>query len=202
MIVLIVFFFLISSCNNSNKNNDIKTWKNYINTQFDTYKNIYKEANDSINKWTSDSLQVVQSYLLYESQLDSIFIFNKAKDRFYTVNKINASKDKIAIADAYDDFGGAKINGKWYFFFMGVSHPVRREDWQDSVYAPLSFDELSYVAYESHFKTLVKNINEGKLEKNEEIFKKKMNNKTQCFIRISVFTPVLIMFSRSKSKFI
>lgn len=171
-----LFLILFFSCDN--KKNELQDFNNryvYIRKNFNKYSRIFMMAEDSLNKWVDDSLGVTTGIFYTKPHvLDSVFIFNNDSTRLYTTVNIRNYHFKYAIADMLQDFGGAKINGKWYFFFMGVSSPVRREDWQDSVYAPLTFEELSYVAYESHFKTLVKNINEGKLEKNEEIFKKRL----------------------------
>ena len=171
-----LFLILFFSCNN--KKNELQDFNNryvYIRKNFNKYSRIFMMAEDSLNKWVDDSLGVTTGIFYTKPHvLDSVFIFNNDSTRLYTTVNIRNYHFKNAIADMLQDFGGAKINGKWYFFFMGVSSPVRREDWQDSVYAPLTFEELSYVAYESHFKTLVKNIIEGKLEKNEEIFKKRL----------------------------
>ena len=172
-LILIILF----SCEKLEQNDvyiNIQNRSNYISKNFNNYKSIYMLANDSISFLIKSQLDITKSIAFEEYQLDSILIFNSEKTRFYTIINRRHEKFKNSPFDGIEDFGGAKINGKWYFFFMGVSSPVRREDWQDSVYAPLTFEELSYVAYESHFKTLVKNINEGKLEKNEEIFKKRL----------------------------
>jgi hypothetical protein len=48
------------------------------------------------------------------------------------------------------------------------------------VYAPLTFEELSYVAHERRFKTLVKNINQGHPEKNEVFFKSHFYGYSRC----------------------
>ncbi len=170
-LLAILLFCILNSCKQDfeGKENIIHR-NNYLKNNFLNYKLVYENANDSILAWKKKSLSVVKSYIIYPNRLDSVLVFNKDSTRLYTsINTIDG-KNLNAIFDYVDDFGGAKINGKWYFFIMGVYRPVRREDWQDSVYAPLSFEELSYVAYNTLFKTLVKNINEGHPEKNEEIF--------------------------------
>ncbi|MEY3501525.1 MAG: hypothetical protein RL308_3198 [Bacteroidota bacterium] len=179
-IILVAIIFL--SCSENNKmENELKFRDKYISSNFNSYKDLYGISTDSINKWMDSSLSIVQYEVVNRCfKLDSIYIFNKDKSRFYTTYNTKDFENKDAVFDYIKDFGGAKINGKWYFFFMGVSSPVRREDWQDSVYAPLTFDELSYVAYESHFKNLVKNIQEGYPEKNEKYFDDMFFDYSEC----------------------
>jgi hypothetical protein len=54
-------------------------------------------------------------------QIDSILIFNSDSTRFFTTVNKRKLNFKGASSDLILDFGGAKIGGKWYFFFMGVS---------------------------------------------------------------------------------
>lgn len=166
--VFVVFSIFIIGCgNNINLDNIYTTYLNNNNL-------IYNQANDSIKKWVDDSLDICRLEFNNTWGLSRIFIFNNDSSRFYTVVLNRDTTTKDSPADVIKDFGGAKINGRWYFFFMGVSEPIVRAFWQDSVYAPLTFEELNYVAYELRLKTLIKNIDDGYPEKNEDIFKNKL----------------------------
>ena len=175
-ILLILLQLLIISCNEKKDVivNDIKLFQNHQRTNDKVYKELYKSVNDSLHVWIKDSLSITKFIFCDEWQLSTIFIFNKDSTRIFTTIIDSRSKMKNDPSDNIYDFGGAKINGRWYFFFMGVSEPIDRVYWQDSVYAPLTFEELNYVAYELRLKTLIKNIDDGYPEKNEDIFKNKL----------------------------
>jgi hypothetical protein len=172
-ILLILLQLLIISCNEKKDVlvNDIKLFQNHQRTNDKVYKELFKSVNDSLNVWIKDSLSITKFIFCDEWQLSNIFIFNKDSTRIFTTIIDSRSRMKNDPSDNIYDFGGAKINGRWFFFFMGVSEPIDREYWQNSVYAPLTFEELNYVAYELRLKTLVKNIDDGYPEKNEDIFK-------------------------------
>jgi hypothetical protein len=142
--VLLLVFLLLISCKDSERE------FSYTDKIYSTekYKKIHLAAIDSINKWIIDSLSVTGLEFNNKWKLDNRLFFNSDSTRLFTVILDVDTIYKNSPSDNIRDFGGAKIGGKWYFFFMGVSEPVDRSYWQDSVYAPLTFEELSYVAYE------------------------------------------------------
>jgi hypothetical protein len=180
-LLILLTSIILSSCGNANPDNEFEIKHIFVEQNFHKYEFLYSQANDSLKYWIKDSLSIATYFVTNPAySIESVFIFNIDSTRFYTVVIKQDTGNKDAVYDYVLDFGGAKINGKWYFFFMGVSSPVERSNWQDSVYAPLTFEELSYVAYEWNFKTLIKNINEGHPEKNEAFFRNTFFNNKQC----------------------
>lgn len=167
-----LLLILLVSCDKVKviENHGFSLKDNYVEKSFPIYSIVYKMASDSLGKWCDDSLAVTSSIINNPYRIDSIFIFNSDSTCFLTTVNKRKLNFKNAIADLIMDFAGKKINGKWYFFFMGVSEPVLRSYWQDSVYVPLTFEELSCVAYQGRFKGVVEEIMDGHPEKVDEYF--------------------------------
>jgi hypothetical protein len=147
----------VFSCEKSNTSNYSMqhTRDEYIRSSFIEYKEVYESANDTLHKWITDSLVVAKYITVTEWELDSVIIFNNDKTIFKTtINNVVASKNSIS--DCIYDFAGRKINDKWYFFF-GSTLYLTRGNYQTSIDTPLSFDELSYLAYKNKFKYYVEN---------------------------------------------
>jgi hypothetical protein len=94
--------------------------------------------------------------VFYAWKLDSTFIFNSDSTLFFTTINLADNRNRNAIADDLSNFAGRKINNKWYFFF-GSSTVLLREYYQYSKYNPLSFEEMSYLAYEQNFSYSIEN---------------------------------------------
>ena len=156
--LLYLFFTLcLFSCKENNTANYSMQHSRdeYIRSSFIEYKEVYEMANDALHNWVTDSLAVAKYITVFDWKLDSVIIFNKDKTIFKTtINNVGASKNSIS--DCIYDFAGRKINGKWYFFF-GSTLYLTRENYQDSIHTPLSFEELSYLAYKNKFKYFVEN---------------------------------------------
>ena len=168
---LVIFIAVIlNSCSNENElKSSLEEYDKARNARSIKEHSIYRDANDSIQKWVRDSLSIVEHYIAYPYELNEIFIFNLDSTRFYTTINTRDNKNKDAIFDFINDFGGAKIAGKQYFFFSGTSEPVDRSYWKDD-YNPLTFEELNYIAYERRLKKLIQNIDNGHPEKNDVFF--------------------------------
>jgi len=155
---LFLFFVIFFSCRKLEKkdNYDFTLKDRYITQSFNSYYELYKSANDSIYHWCGYPLSVTSSILFNPIKIDSIFIFNKDSTSFFTIVEKRKVNFKNASSDLIMDFHGRKINNKWYFFF-GSSTVLPREYYQDSVYSPMSFEELSYLAYDMKFKYFIEN---------------------------------------------
>ena len=173
-----VLFFailgLVTSCKNDlylDPKNDI-----YLSNSFNKYAQTYQEISDSLDRWRGDSLNIM-IYLLDTSsaRLDSMIVFNSDSTRLYT----NVLKRDVEYKDAVFDYiyglGGAKIHGKWYFFF-GMNTTIDRASYQDSIYCPLSFEELSYLAREHLHNAFTINQN-GAIITNDQFFEFMYNRK-------------------------
>ena len=135
-----------SSSNPYAKHFDLKS--EYIDRNFAEYSAIRQQAIDSVQSYIDDTLGYVGSLIVYgDWQIDSIFIFNTDSSRFYSKLYQNRSLPRNHTADCYDDFGGALIDGKWYFFKMGTFTVVPRDHYHHDPYEPLTFEELSYIAW-------------------------------------------------------
>lgn len=178
---LVIFIAVIlNSCSNENElKSSLEEYDKARNARSIKEHSIYRDANDSIQKWVKDSLSIVEPYIAYPYELNEIFIFNIDSTRFYTTINSHDNRNKNAIFDFVDDFGGAKIAGNWYFFFLGNSEPIDRAYWKNN-YNPLTFKELNYIAYERRLKKLIQNIDNGHPEKNDAFFKSHFYSVDKC----------------------
>jgi hypothetical protein len=138
-----IFILLSFSCV---KSEEKRTLKNYTVYNFSSYAQIHQAIRDTLDSYIKDSLET-SKYLHYQRDfiIDSLIIFNTDSTRLLTCLIKRDTGHKHAIFDYIENIGGAKINGKWYFFF-GLSTVIDRATYQDSIYSPLTFDELSYLA--------------------------------------------------------
>ena len=138
----LIILLLFISC--SKQNNKIKSFFNpYFEKKIIESKFIYKELSDTILSWKYDSLMVSKPYFVNDRwKIDSLIILSSDSTRLFATMM---RQKKTVPADGLEDIGGANINGKWYFFF-GSSTVIDRATYQDSIYSPLTFDELSYLA--------------------------------------------------------
>lgn len=143
--------------------------KEYVISNFHTYNHIYKAICDTLDKWKVDTLANSTQYFFGGShQVDSMLVFNSDTTRlrgFHLEQNVFLDAD----TDRLSQLAGAKIKNKWYFFF-GPSIHVDRASYQDSVYAPLSFDELSYLARE-HLRKALYRDEEGIIKAHDNFFK-------------------------------
>ena len=142
-----IILFIFISCGEKNivieSRNDI-----YLNKKFNEYSLVYTSLLDTLNAWKLDSMAISKGYFFSDCwKLDSMIVFNKDSSRLYTNILHRSCKHKGGIFDYLQAIGGAKIDSQWYFFF-GMQPVIDRASYQDSIHAPLSFDELSYLARE------------------------------------------------------
>ena len=134
----------------------------FILQNFTDYELIRKNAIDSINSWVKDSLSVVKPYFFCDPwMVDSIFLFNKDSSRLFSVT-INADTlNKDAVMDYIQYFGGAKIEGKWYFFIMGTTLALPREQYKYNIYESLTFMQMSYLAHQEILSAGIRRLENG-----------------------------------------
>lgn len=171
---LIIIILFTISCNNQNdlrpkeRNNLNSNQNEYVKKNFNECKEIYNLIKDTINSWKTDSLLAVE-FLFTRPQyyLDSLIVLNKDSTRLFgSYIKIDIKNNSIF--DYIDGLGGAKINNNWYFFF-GIHNVIDRATYQDSIYSPLTFDELSYLARQNLAGAFYKDEN-GKVKVRESFF--------------------------------
>lgn len=167
--IVCLFFFL--SCQNEWKNKLEKDiYQFYKQNYYVNYNNIYNQCNDSIDYWMADSLDLAK-YLITDTNftLDSVLIFNQDSTRLFTTLNVKIVNNKNAEVDYIYELGGAKIHGKWYFFF-GASLVVPREMFSDKLYEPLSFKRLSQIAHEQYHAKYITFYSDGNYVVNEKLF--------------------------------
>ncbi len=139
--IFIVLFFL-SSCKYNTNNNKIS---NPLLPTLKIKSDLLKLAEDTISKWKSDSLNSAKYLYDFDTYILQDLVLNNDSTRMFTYAISIDTGYKHSVFDYQYDLGGAKINDKWYFFF-GSSTVVDRATYQDSIYSPLTYDELSYLA--------------------------------------------------------
>lgn len=168
----LIFFFciiILYSCSRETSfDSNSCIFSDYQAKNFDKYIIYYKICNDTINRWKNDSVELITQCTLDPYKLDSIIVFNNDSTRLFTTVNISSALYKNSVMDYVKEFGGAKINGNWYFFF-GASMPVPREMFSDKIYEPLSFDQLSKIAHKHRFPKMQLDSN-GKYVIDEQFF--------------------------------
>ena len=145
---LITYCILLSiiACNNHNQKLIIENkFDTIISKNFTNYALIYNQLRDTLNNWHDDSLAISLPYYHKKWKIDSLIAINKSQTRLVANLLQSESARKNADIETIQMIGGAKINEKWYFFF-GITSYLGRETYQDSIYSPLTFDELSYLS--------------------------------------------------------
>lgn len=168
------FVLLIASCTEEKSlvNQElIKIKREYLESKFSQYQSIYDQAVDTVEAYVADSSVFYKSLFFNKDwQLDSVFIFNVDSTRFYT--KLYYAKDAARGVkhDAIYDFGGAFLKGHWRFFKMGTTTIVPRDHYQYDAYDPLTFEELSYIAWKG-LPDLLSRMPDGRFLANERTMK-------------------------------
>jgi hypothetical protein len=170
-ILIILISTIAYSCQRRDPDHLAETLERYLKRNFYKYDMIYKTCNDSIGKWIFDSLAVAQTPFYYHYQLDSSFCFSTDSSRFFTTINCSSSNYKDARADDILEFGGAKINNKWYFFFISSTMVVPREYYKEDIYEPLTFEELSAISHKEILGKFFIKKEDGGFVSNEKRFK-------------------------------
>lgn len=144
--------------------NNLKRYQTEI---FPKYKNVYSAAQDSIYYWIENNLENSAMESILGFKIDSLIIFNESKTKLLGTS---LSQDKSTKSDCIKKLCGSNINGKWYFYF-GASYVIMREGYQDSIYSPLTFSELSYIAHKEILSDAIIQNPDGTFSSNEKFFK-------------------------------
>ncbi len=202
IIYLLLYFGFVISCSNEERvsddiiiNND---YNDYIKNYFNSYEKLFNNSHDILNERIKNRIYKSKYYRFSNWQLDSVFIFNMDSTRVYTtLNKSSGFKDSNS--DGIIEQIGAKINGRWYLY-DGAYRVVPREAYQDSVYAPLTFDELSYVSHKGAMAGLLRRNKAGKVEVNYDRLDKKFyagdGDFYKCHFEKTCYDSVVLMYNR------
>jgi hypothetical protein len=149
-LICLSFAMIFFSCRNELNREYKDLVCSYSKDSFNKYSLVYTQANDSINNWLQDSLSITLSFFLNPWKLDSAICFNSDSTRLFTTLNRQQKGHKDGNSDNINELGGALIQGRWYFM-LGASWPIVREYYQDSIYAPLTYEELSTIAHKEVF---------------------------------------------------
>ena len=111
------------------------------------YNYVYLTANDTVNSWVINNLEVAKAYKVSNWRIDSLLCFNKV------VNKCvlciyRQYNEKVN--NAIDFIFGVKINNNWYFF-EGACIYIFSENYGYDPNTPLSFEKLHEIAMKEVF---------------------------------------------------
>lgn len=154
-ILIFVLFNFFQSCYMDS--NYIKTEMNiqdYINKNFNSYKDIHEEITLEIENHKSIHVQNAIGQLFHPYMVDKLIIFNKEKSKFYTTVNTIRTDSKIS-SDRVQSLFGVKIEGKWYIYLGRYNLVALREGYKYDKYEPFTWEELSYVAHEQMFGSYV-----------------------------------------------
>ncbi len=169
-VLVIILFFLISCQNRSVINerkaeriNDVMKLHSKVNID------LFNTIIDTLLVWKKDSLLNSKLYMFDDTLIiDKKIVINSDSTRLFTYLFNIDFKNKGSNHDGLMDLAGAKISGKWYFFF-GTYTVIDRAFYQDSIYSPMTFDELSYLARENLSSAFYQDKN-GKVKVRESFF--------------------------------
>ena len=173
LLVFILSLSFVSCYSDPNLKSKIRDYQilkeDYIASNFSDYQHIRSKVTTELTGFVADSISHYSSLLLYPSwQVDSLLIFNSDSTRFYTRLYNNSERVKNRTSDYFYDFGGAKIDGRWYFFMMGTFTVVPRDHYHHDPYEPLTFEELSYIAWRRSIPGLIYRDDQGKVVGNSK----------------------------------
>ncbi len=145
----------------------------YQTQNFHKYKNVYDVAYDALDNWNENGHSKLSLHNKDEYLLDSAIVFNHDTTRLYGAIIFRGSF--YSVGDYAEEFYGAKINSRWYFLTGGGLH-IPRVFYQDSMYAPMTFKELSYVAHVNFIQNYLIKKSDGSFEGDDERINKYILN--------------------------
>jgi hypothetical protein len=164
--IILVFIFTLFSCNDNLQKRELI--KEPMINEFRHSNVIIKSITDTLLFWKSDSINSVKYFYNSDCKILNEFVINQDSNLIFTYLISRDTGYKNSVLDYQYDLGGAKINGKWYFFF-GATTAIDRASYQDSIYSPMTFDELSYLARENLSGALYQNES-GEVKVRESFF--------------------------------
>jgi hypothetical protein len=133
---------------------------------------------DSLQSWIDDSLSVIRYIYNDNWQIDSAIIVNSDSTRLYSILLSAEANFPDATSDALYEMAGAKINDKWYFFIMGTTLILPREQYKYNVYEPLTFMQMSYLAHQEILSAGIRRLENGQCVTDEVFMEKKFFDST------------------------
>ncbi len=132
------------------------------------YEYVWNAARDSIQLWADNRLGFYSLYVDNKWYLDSLVCFNREMDR--CMMALSYQSDRWSPSDGMDYFHGAKVKGKWYFFFGSGHYVLPRDYYQSDVRVPLNIEQFNEIAVDNIFKGYLKKDKDGVWQINEAFF--------------------------------
>jgi hypothetical protein len=165
---LLIIVFLFSSCRTITGPYRLDYATQYQRDNFYKYQSVYNQANDTVKAWINDTLEIGALYVLTQYQIDSAFVFNKDSTRLYSTINTKETVFKTSKMEGATEFFGAKVRGHWYFV-LGGGLAIPKNWYQDSLYAPMTLAEISYVAHTNFIQSRLLKKADGSYESNDAI---------------------------------
>lgn len=176
--IIFIFILVILGCN-TNRNASLSNFSEhdiYLKHKFKSYHNVYNAVKDTILAWKSDSLEISRSYFFDDCwALDSCLVFNSDSTIFRTNLLLQGCSFRNEEFDYMWNLVGINVKSRWCLLF-GTSIVLDRIYYQDSLYSPLSFDELSYLS-RSELRMWYLVADDGKILPNDRAFDSFLNPK-------------------------
>jgi hypothetical protein len=156
--LIITFSLLLLCACNDGKANDKVDLREKIVTNLgsnEEYLKIYNTMSDSLNAWIygnvlSDSIKDEQnnfSLITSVYKIDSTFVINSTKDKIASSLFLTSKHGKTKYSHSIQEFYGAKVNNKWFFWTGGYT-PIFKSSDECCMKRPLSYSQFhSKVGY-------------------------------------------------------
>jgi len=168
-IIFISFLFVTCSTSEIDRYTDVK--RQFRNDE------LHHMITDSLQSWIKDSL-FVSRYIMTESWIiDSSIIIDKNSVRLYSLVLAKRTSYKSSASDALYEIGGAKIEDRWWFFIMGTTRILPRNEYKYNKYEPLTFRQMSYLAHKNVFSKIIVKQEDGTYVASERFFQRMFYDK-------------------------
>lgn len=109
--------------------------------------NLYHKISDTLKSWLDADLYGINK-LGYSLLIDSIFCVNSEGNKLIGAQLRSHGVGKFS-SDGIEEFFGAKVNNKWYFWTGGYQPVIRRAYKNHDIKKPLSYKQLHQEAMRS-----------------------------------------------------
>jgi len=172
--MLSFWLFFLLGCGHLEKRIGIHlSVQKYTQENFKDYIEIYNIISNLVDNGVNLNINSYRAQLFHEYQVDSLFILNENKTKFYTTLNTNF-KEYGGSNDYIQSLYGVKIDGKW-LLFLGANLIALRESYKYNKYEPFSWDEISYVAHEQMFGRFLSIDSDNNLSINSHLVETEIN---------------------------
>lgn len=105
------------------------------------YNSLYSQMSDSLESWMLNDLYEIEQFN-YNYKIDSVYAINVSKTKLIGIELHFLGNQKTGFSDGIQEFYGAKIDGKWYFWTGGYTPVLRDGIKRHDPKKPLSYEQL------------------------------------------------------------